>query len=53
MKNKRLNLRMSERRMRILPAYAAAKDKTITSLVKDWIDSLKLENVHSLTNDPD
>jgi hypothetical protein len=54
MKNKRLSLRISERRMRVLQTYAAAKDKTITSLVEDWIDSLKSETVHSsLTNDPD
>ncbi len=43
MKNKRLSLRISERRMRVLQAYAAEKDKTITSLVEDWIDSLNPE----------
>jgi hypothetical protein len=54
MKNRRLSLRISERRMRVLQTYAASKDKTITSLVEDWIDSLKSENVHSsLTNNPD
>ncbi|MBN3924133.1 hypothetical protein [Nostoc sp. NMS4] len=68
MKNKRLSLRISERRMRVLPTYAATKDKTITSLVEDWIDSLSSERVRSsslsygtlrereappTTNDPD
>jgi hypothetical protein len=47
MKNKRLSLRISERRMRVLQTYAATKDKTITSLVEDWIDSLNPEIVHS------
>ncbi|MCC5658383.1 hypothetical protein LC608_15575 [Nostoc sp. XA010] len=60
MKNKRLSLRISERRMRLLQTYAATKDKTITSLVEDWIDSLNSEKVCSsslrealpTTNDP-
>jgi uncharacterized protein (DUF1778 family) len=54
MKNKRLSLRISERRMRVLQTYAATKDKTITSLVEDWIDSLtETKNVpSSSTNDP-
>ncbi|WP_292704003.1 MULTISPECIES: hypothetical protein, partial [unclassified Nostoc] len=32
-------------RMRVLQTYAAIKDKTITSLVEDWIDSLNSEKV--------
>jgi hypothetical protein len=53
MKNKRLSLRISERRMLVLQTYAANKDKTITSLVEDWIDSLNSEKVRSSsTNDP-
>jgi hypothetical protein len=31
--------------MRVLQNYAATKDKTITSLVEDWIDSLNSEKV--------
>ncbi|WP_308189880.1 hypothetical protein [Nostoc sp. XA010] len=46
--------------MRLLQTYAATKDKTITSLVEDWIDSLNSEKVCSsslrealpTTNDP-
>ncbi len=60
MKNKRLSLRISERRMLVLQTYAANKDKTITSVVEDWIDSLNSEKVRSsslreaspTTNDP-
>ncbi|KST65389.1 hypothetical protein BC008_45535 [Mastigocoleus testarum BC008] len=40
MEKKRLSLRMSEKRLNKLRAYAADRDKTITSLVEDWIDSL-------------
>jgi len=47
MKNKRLSIRISERRLYVLRVYAANKDKSITSLVEDWIDSLKPENTHS------
>ncbi len=32
--------------MLVLQTYAAQQDKTITSLVEDWIDSLKVK-VHS------
>jgi hypothetical protein len=54
MKNKRLSLRISERRLLVLQTYAATKDKTITSLVEDWIDSLNSGRVRSSsTNDPD
>lgn len=40
MKNKTLNLRISERRLNKLREYAASRDKTMTSLLEDWIDSL-------------
>lgn len=43
MKNKSLTIRISERRRNKLYLYAAQKDKTITSLIEDWIDSLVLE----------
>lgn len=43
MKTKTLTIRLSERRRNKLYLYAAQKDKTITALIEEWIDSLKLE----------
>ncbi|GCA74314.1 hypothetical protein MiTe_01139 [Microcystis aeruginosa NIES-2520] len=43
MKTKSLTIRLSDRRKNKLYLYAAQKDKTITALIEDWIDSLKLE----------
>jgi hypothetical protein len=40
MKECRLNLRISARRMNKFRDYAVDKDKTLTQLVEDWIDSL-------------
>ena len=40
MKNKALHLRISERRLNKLREYAASRDKTMTSIIEDWIDSL-------------
>ncbi|MEO1763430.1 MAG: hypothetical protein AAFR83_15995 [Cyanobacteria bacterium J06629_18] len=40
MKNKALNLRISEKRLNILRAYALDRDKTMTAIVEEWIDSL-------------
>lgn len=40
MKDSRLSLRMSSRRLNKLRSYAASKDKTVTQLVEDWIDRL-------------
>jgi hypothetical protein len=40
MKTTRLNVRMSERRLNKLRLYAASKEKTVTSIVEDWIDRL-------------
>ncbi len=40
MKNKTLQIRISERRLDKLREYAASRDKTMTSLLEDWIDSL-------------
>ncbi len=44
MKNKSLNLRISERRLNKLRLYSIQKDMTMTRIVEDFIDSLKLEN---------
>ncbi len=40
MKNKALNLRISERRLNKLRLYAAKKDTTMTHILEDFIDSL-------------
>ncbi|MBW4477680.1 MAG: hypothetical protein KME54_12620 [Tolypothrix brevis GSE-NOS-MK-07-07A] len=40
METKRLNCRISERRHYKLFLLAAEKEKTVTNLVEDWIDSL-------------
>ncbi|OYE04569.1 hypothetical protein CDG79_12380 [Nostoc sp. 'Peltigera membranacea cyanobiont' 232] len=44
MKNKSLNLRISERRLNKLRLYSIQKDMTMTRIIEDFIDSLKLEN---------
>ncbi|MEH2282111.1 MAG: hypothetical protein V7K90_12420 [Nostoc sp.] len=44
MKTKSLTIRLSERRKYKLELYAAQNDKTITALIEDWIDSLKLKD---------
>lgn len=43
MKGKTLTIRCSERRRNKLYLYAAQKDRTITALIEEWIDSLVLE----------
>ncbi len=43
MKGKKLTIRLSERRRNKLFLYAAQKDRTITALIEEWIDSLILE----------
>ncbi len=40
MKTTRLNVRMSQRRLNKLRLYAASKEKTVTSIVEDWVDRL-------------
>lgn len=42
MKNKSLNLRVSERRLNKLRLYSAYRDKTMTQILEDFIDSLKI-----------
>ena len=42
MKTGRLNLRLSEKRVAKLKAYATYKDKTVTQLIEEWIDRLPL-----------
>ncbi len=40
MKNSRVDIRLSDRRMNKLRAYAVDKDKTITQVLEELIDSL-------------
>ncbi|RAM52901.1 MAG: hypothetical protein C6Y22_03665 [Hapalosiphonaceae cyanobacterium JJU2] len=40
MKESRLNLRISTRRLNKLRLYAASRDQTITQIVEDWVDRL-------------
>lgn len=41
-KEGRLNIRLSTKRLDKLREFAEARDKTITSIVEDWIDELKI-----------
>jgi hypothetical protein len=43
MKEKRLNIRVSETRLGKLKRIAKQKEKTITQMVEEWIDRLKEE----------
>ncbi len=40
MKNNSLRIRLSDRRKYKLLEYAANEDRTVTSLIEEWIDSL-------------
>lgn len=52
MKNARLNIRMSERRLNKLRQYAANKDKTVTQIVEDWVDRLPNTEIDKNSNTP-
>lgn len=45
MKNKKLEVRLSDRRMNKLRLYAASKDKSMTAVIEDLIDSLASEEI--------
>ena len=45
MSKKRLDVRMSERRLNKLKLYAASKDKTMTAILEDLIDSLPSKEI--------
>jgi predicted DNA-binding ribbon-helix-helix protein len=47
MKEKRLSLRLSAKRMYALQVYAASKEKSITAVIEDWIDETREKTVHS------
>lgn len=52
MKDARLNIRMSERRLNKLRQYAASKDKTVTQIVEDWVDRLPTTEIDKNSNTP-
>ena len=43
MKKKQFSIRLSIKRIEKLRLYAKQKDKTMTQLIEDWIDRLKLD----------
>ena len=45
MKKKRLEIRLSERRLNKLRLYAASKDKTMTAVIEEIIDLLASEEI--------
>ncbi|MDR9895538.1 hypothetical protein G7B40_013315 [Aetokthonos hydrillicola Thurmond2011] len=49
MKNKALNIRMSERRLNKLRLYAQAKEKTMTQIIEDYIDRLPVQEAANNT----
>ncbi|BAY43976.1 hypothetical protein SAMD00079811_15700 [Scytonema sp. HK-05] len=48
MKDSRLSLRISTRRLNKLRSYAASKDKTVTQIVEDWVDRLPNTEIGAL-----
>jgi len=52
MKNTKLNVRMSDRRLNKLRLYAASRDKTVTQIVEDWVDRLPDINIHKNSTAP-
>jgi len=40
MKDKNLHIRLSQKRLEKLKAYAVLKDRSVTSLIEEWIDAL-------------
>ncbi|BAY82332.1 hypothetical protein NIES267_18110 [Calothrix parasitica NIES-267] len=45
MKKKRLEIRLSERRLNKLRLYAASKDKTMTAVIEEIIDLLASDEI--------
>jgi len=48
MTKKRLNIRISEKRLNKLRLYAVAKDKTMTQIVEEWIDLVSEEEIEKV-----
>ena len=49
MKNKRLNFRLTERRYNKIVLLSAELDRTISSLIDEWIDSLPEPKKQNIT----
>ncbi len=49
MKNKRLNFRLTERRYNKIVLLSAEMDRTISSLIDEWIDSLPEPKKQNIT----
>ena len=52
MKNKYLQIRISERRLNKFRLYSAWKDKTMTQILEDFIDSLPTPEIGNQVADP-
>jgi hypothetical protein len=52
MKEDYLRIRMSKRRMDKLRLYATMKDTTMTHIIEDFIDSLKMPNIDKNSTAP-
>ena len=52
MKEDYLRIRMSKRRMDKLRLYAQMKDTTMTHVVENWIDSLKIPVIDKNSDTP-
>lgn len=52
MKDDYLRIRMSKRRMDKLRLYAAMKDTTMTHVIEDFIDSLKISELDKNSTTP-
>ncbi len=50
MKNKELKIRISERRLNKVRLYAAWKDKTMTQVMEELIDSLEIPEIDKNSN---
>lgn len=48
MNKKGLNLRITQNRLNKLRLYAVENEKTMTQVISDFIDSLKLKNKNSV-----
>ncbi|BAY47921.1 hypothetical protein SAMD00079811_55400 [Scytonema sp. HK-05] len=52
MKNKYLQIRISERRLNKFRLYSAWKDKTMTQILEDFIDSLPTPEIDKNSDTP-
>jgi len=45
MKTKNLNIRLSDKRLNKIKNIAAAREKTVTQMVEEWIDRLSDKSI--------